>query len=410
MNILLINHYAGSSLHGMEYRPYHFALEWIKAGHKVTIIAASFSHVRSSQPKCLESITTEIIDGIRYIWLKTLEYHGNGLKRVINMLSFAGQLYARSLPIEEPDIVIDSSTYQLTIYGSNKIAKKYGAQLIFEVHDLWPFSPMELGGFSKWHPFIMVIQCAENYAYKNAHRVISLLPKAKKHMISHGMIPEKFVYIPNGIDISAWQLPSSLPEEQIRLLQKLKGEGKFIVGYVGAHGVANALQYFIKAAAILKEQDKIHFLLVGQGSEKEALKHLVKTENLSNVDFLPPIPKTSIPLLLAVMDVVYIGANRNLLYRFGVSPNKLMDYMMAARPVIHAIEAGNDLVAESGCGISLPPEDPNAIADAALHLFEISPEERDAMGQKGRDYVKTYHDYAVLANRFLEVCKWVGPP
>ncbi|MCK4527818.1 glycosyltransferase family 4 protein [candidate division WOR-3 bacterium] len=403
MNILLINHYAGSPYHGMEYRPYYFALEWTKAGHSVTIVAASFSHVRFFQPKCLEPITIEAIDGIQYVWLKTPGYHGNGLKRVTNMFSFAGQLLTMSLPIEKPDVVLDSSTYPLTIFGANKIARKYGAKLIFEVHDLWPLSPMELGGFSKWHPFIMVIQWAENYAYKNAHRVVSLLPEAKGHMIYHGMSPEKFVYIPNGIDVSGWQLSNSLPEEHAKLLEKLKRNSKFIVGYAGAHGIANALQYFVKAAEMEKEEDKIHFLLVGQGPEKEPLQSLAKNKNLKNISFLPSVPKTSIPTLLAAMDALYIGLKHQPLFRFGVSPNKLMDYMMAAKPVIHAIDAGNDLVAESGCGISVAPEDPKAIADAVIHLFKMSQEKRDVIGQKGHDYVKIYHDYAVLAKKFLEV-------
>lgn len=403
MNILLINHYAGSPSYGMEYRPYHFAKEWIKTGHTVTIIASSFSHLRSAQPKCETPITNENVNGIQYIWLKTPEYHGNGFWRILNMLSFTAQLCVRTLSIKKPDIVIDSSTYPLTIYGAAKIAKRCGAQLVFEVHDLWPLTPMELGGLSRWHPFIMVMQHAENYAYKNANRVVSLLPEAKEHMISHGMSPAKFVYIPNGIDVSSWQLSDSLPEEHTNLLKKLKRKDKFIVGYAGAHGIANALQYFIRAAGILREQDRIHVLLVGQGPEKEDLQYLVKTKNLGNVSFLPSIPKTSIPALLAEMDAVYIGWNRNSLYRFGVSPNKLMDYMMAAKPVIHAIEAGNDLVAESGCGISVAPENPKAIADAVLHLFEMSQEERAAMGRQGSDYVKAHHDYSVLARKFLEI-------
>lgn len=402
MDILLINHYAGSVRHGMAYRPYHFAIEWIKAGHAVTIVAASFSHLRYNQPKCDLPITVEAIDGIRYVWLKTPTYSGNGLKRIINMLSFTGQLYARPLPITKPEVVIDSSTYPLTIYAANRIAKRYGARLIFEVHDLWPLTPMELGGFSKWHPFIILMQQAENYAYKNAHRVVSMLPKAKKHMVSHGMSPEKFVYIPNGVDVSAWQLNNALPEEYGDLLKNFKRRGKFVVAYTGAHGNANALQYFIKSAELLKGHDKIHFLLVGNGPEKKALQAMAKTENLHNISFLPSIPKIFIPALLRQIDACYIGWKRKSLYRFGINPNKLMDYMMSGKPVIHSIEAGNDLVAESGCGISVVPEDPEAVADAILALFHMSAEDRMAMGQRGHDYVVTRHAYSALAHKFLE--------
>ena len=104
MNILLINHYAGSPNHGMEYRPYHFGIEWKKSGHKVTIVASSFSHVRFSQPNCSKSISSDVIDGIQYIWLRTPKYHSEYSKCVVNMLSFAGQLYTTSLPIGKPHV------------------------------------------------------------------------------------------------------------------------------------------------------------------------------------------------------------------------------------------------------------------------------------------------------------------
>jgi len=306
------------------------------------------------------------------------------------------------LPIEAPDVVIDSSTYPLTVYGSGRIARKYGCKLIFEVHDLWPLSPLELGGYPRWHPFIVVMQYAENYAYRNAHRVVSLLPKAREHMVHHGMSSEKFIYIPNGIHVSSWRLSDSLPEKHAKLLGKLKRDGKFIIAYTGAHGVANALQHLVKAAGILREHSEIHFILVGQGPEKETLKALAKYADLANVSFLPPIFKSAIPTLLSYMDAVYIGLKRNPLFRFGVCPNKLMDYMMAGKPIISAIEAGNDMVRDSGCGISIFAEDPHAIADAILNLSELSREQREEMGRRGHEYVKSHHDYAVLAKRFIE--------
>ncbi|MCK5642629.1 MAG: glycosyltransferase family 4 protein, partial [Gammaproteobacteria bacterium] len=256
--------------------------------------------------------------------------------------------------------------------------------------------------FSKWHPFIMVMQWAENFAYKNADRVVSLLPSAKEHMISHGMTADKFVHIPNGSDISSLKSDESFPKEHSELIKKMKRRGKFIVGYLGGHNISNALQYLIMAAEIVKNQDEIHFILVGQGSKKETLKSLAKKLNLCNISFLPPIQKSAVSTLLVEMDVVYIGWRREPLYRFGVNPNKLIDYMMAAKPVIHSIDAGNDLVAESGCGISTMPENPQAIADAIYDLHKLPSETRIALGQKGRDYVTTHHDFTILANKFLE--------
>ena len=313
MNILLINHYAGSPFHGMEYRPYHFALEWIKAGHKVIIIAASFSHLRSFQPKCIDPITIEYIDGIRYIWLRTLGYDGNGPKRIINMLSFSWQLYFKSPPLEKIHLVIDSSTYPLSIYGSNRIAKMCGAKLIFEVHDLWPLTPMELGGYSRWHPFITIMQTAENYAYKCCDMVVSILPNALEHMVSHGLEPQKFIHIPNGISVSAWEDIKSVSDEHDRLINTLKNGNLFVLGYAGGHGISNALETLIDAADKLKEES-IAFVLVGKGPEKEKLR--AKASGLNKVFFLPPVPKTCIPALLRKMDVLYVGWQKNPLYRY----------------------------------------------------------------------------------------------
>lgn len=200
MNILLINHYAGSPEYGMEYRPYYLAREWVKMGHNVTIVGADFSHLRIKQPQAGE----EIIDGIRYVWLHTPAYQGNGIGRIKNMLSFLWKLYRQEKRVKgehKPNVVIASSTYPLDIYPAHYIAKKYKAKLVFEVHDIWPLTPMEIGHMSKYHPFIMVMQMAEDYMCRHVDKVISILPKAEPHYREHGLAKGKFVHIPNGVVI-----------------------------------------------------------------------------------------------------------------------------------------------------------------------------------------------------------------
>lgn len=406
MNILLINHYAGSPRHGMEYRPYYLAREWVREGHRVTIIAASFSHLRANNPVLNGVVTEESIDGIRYIWLKTPIYHGNGIGRIFNMLQFVIRLrtYIKTLMAHERiDAVIASSTYPLDIYPARLIQKEQKARLIFEVHDLWPLSPMELGNIPAWHPYIMVMQKAENDAYRYCDHVVSILPCAEPHMRNHGLKPNKFTAIPNGISVDEWQkYDDDLPDEHKKLLLKLKNNKKIIVGYAGAHGIANSLDTLLEAVILFKETD-LYFVLVGQGQEKERLRKYAEEHNLVNITFLPPVIKPQIPALLQFFDICYIGLQREPLFRFGVSPNKLMDYMMAAKPIIYAIEAGNDPVQDAGCGISVPPEDPQAIADAIRTLASMSVAEREAMGQRGKEYVMKHHDYKILAKQFLKV-------
>jgi glycosyltransferase involved in cell wall biosynthesis len=406
MNILIINHYAGSSIHGMEYRPYYLAKEWMRLGHVVTIVAASFSHLHTKSPEVKEILTHELIDGINYIWLKTPRYVGNGGARVLNMLCFAWKLINMQhsiLNLSQPNVVIASSPHPFIIYGAKMIAQSTRAKLIFEVRDLWPLTLIELGGIPYWHPFIIFMQMIENYAYRVADKVVSLLPKADDYMKVHGMVKEKYTYIPNGINVEEWQLDNVFVSELHKsTLDKLKSDGHFIIGYTGAHGLANGLNYLVDSAKLLSNE-KIAVVFIGKGPEKQNLKNLAARYGLNNIFFLPPVIKSEIPNILSYIDTLYIGLLREPLFRFGVSPNKLMDYMMASKPVIYAIEAGNDLIAESGCGISIPPENSKAIADAVRLIMGMNHKERFEMGKKGKSYVLQYHDYRVLANKFCEL-------
>ncbi|MCE5286399.1 MAG: glycosyltransferase family 4 protein [Pelosinus sp.] len=407
MNILLINHYAGSPKHGMEYRPYYMAQEWVKRGHNVTIVAANYSHVRSINPDVDGKLSEEFIDGIRYIWIKTSTYFGNSISRAINMFAFVSRLFRYNCDIcnnNRFDAVIASSTYPLDIYPAYWFATKAKAKLIFEVHDLWPLSPIEIGGMSRWHPFIMVMQMAENFAYKKADKVVSMLPKACQHMQEHGMSKDKFVYIPNGICMDDWiaSRSSTKKSPQIEAIDNLRKDGFFLIAYAGNHSKGNALESILRAADLLKDLP-IKVILIGQGPEKEYLQQLSNSLDLPNILFLPPVRKEVIPLLLSKMDVLYIGMKAQSLFRFGISPNKLMDYMMSGKPVISAIYAGNDIVAESGCGLSILPENPQELAQAIIKLYNTAAEDLVIMGESGKKYVKEHHNYEVLAKKFLNV-------
>lgn len=403
MNILLINHYAGSTQHGMEYRPYYLAREWLRLGHQVQILAASHSHVRTRQPEMNSALQVEILDGIQYHWYQTPAYVGNGIGRVKNMFAFVWAIWRNAAKIAsefKPDVVIASSTYPMDIWAAHRIAKRANAKLVFEVHDLWPLSPMELGGMSKWHPFIMLVQQAEDYAYKYADCVISMLPKAKAHMESRGMKPTKFHYIPNGVDTAEWENSARLPDDVKNSIELIKQRGKPIIGYAGTHGLANALDTLLDAAK-LSQQD-FEVVLVGNGPERDRLAARVQQETLNNVTLLPAIPKATIPAFLRAIDIAYIGLLPEPLFRFGISPNKLMDYMIASIPIVMAIQAGNDPVSETGCGFTVTPGDSVAVRDAILKLTNLSPIERQNMGERGKRFILAEQTYPVLAQRFLD--------
>jgi glycosyltransferase involved in cell wall biosynthesis len=403
MNILIINHYAGTENKGMEYRPYYLAREWKKNNHHTTIVAGTFSHIRTINPAITGKYQYTTEGDIEYLWVKTPEYHTNGIKRFLSMLTFIFRIWIKSKSISKRrkyDTIIASSTYPLDIFPAYKIAKYCKARLVYEVHDLWPLSPMELGGYSKWHPFIMLMQYAENYAYAKADNVISILPNTLSHMVEHGLDKEKWCYIPNGIDPMQWENSEKVSEEISNNIKNIREKYANIVAYTGTFGLANALDSFLDAAKLTIDIP-VAFVLFGKGPFAKHLKERAEKEEFHNVFFFDPVPKNELPHLLSLFDFLYIGLQNQPLFRFGISPNKLIDYMMSGKPVIQAINAGNNMVEEAGCGLSVEPENPAAIADAIRKLCKMTLIKQQESGQNGRQYILKNHTYQYLADNFI---------
>jgi glycosyltransferase involved in cell wall biosynthesis len=406
LNILLVNHYAGTPALGMEYRPYYLAREWVRLGHQVTIVAADHSHYRARQPAPGQAQ----VDGITYRWLPTPAYSGNGWPRMRNVMSFLRQLWTQAPEMAatlRPDVVISSSTYPMDTWVARRIAQLARARLVHEVHDLWPLSPVELSGMSPWHPFALICQSAEDAAYRHSDAVVSMLPKVHAHMAGRGLDLKKLSIVPNGISPEEWAAqPEPLRADVDQALEAARRAGAVIVGYAGSTGLPNALDVLLDAARLLADRP-LRFVLVGDGHERERLAARIADEGLTHMALLPPIPKAQVPAFLAAIDIAYLGWQRQPLYRFGIAPNKLMDYMMAARPVLHSVEAGNDPVAESGCGLTVAPESPEEVAHGLRQLAALSPSERRQLGERGRAHVLQRHAYPVLARQFLAA---VGVP
>ena len=409
MNIVYIEHYAGTPELGMEFRPYYLAREWVRGGHRVQMLAASYSHVRARQPEVGKTARDDTVDGIDYRWYPTRSYAGNGLGRVRNIFEFLRQVWrdtARIVREFKPDVVIASSTYPMDIWVARRLARRCGAKLVFEVHDLWPLSPIELSGMSPKHPFARLCFKAEADAYRDADVVVSMLPCVHDYMASRGLDLRKLAVVPNGISPDDWAAaPQPLRGDVADALARARDAGETIVGYAGSMGDPNALDTLLDAAALLRDDPNgraLRIVMVGDGHSRARLAERVQAEGLANVTMLPPIPKLQVPALLAQVDIAYIGWQRVPIYRFGIAPNKLMDYMMAGRPVLHSVEAGNDPVAEAGCGVTVPPGDARAVADGLIELAALPADERARRGAAGRAFVLEHHTYPVLARRFLE--------
>ena len=405
MNIILMDHYAGSPAMGMEFRPYYMAREWVKKGHNVRIVGGDFSHLRIKNPKIRKDFTTQTIDGIEYTWLRTGEYEGNGVKRAESMMRYVGKLYINAERIArawKPDVVIASSTYPLETYAAKKIAKCAGAKYIHEVHDMWPATLYEVGGMSKWNPFVILMQIAENSAYRHCDKCVSLLPYAEDYMHKHGLAAGKFVNIQNGIVEEDWEKYETIPSEHKAFFKEKKN--KFIVGYFGGHAISNALDKALEVAGEFRNKgdDRILFVFVGDGAEKQNLINRAERENLYNVKFLPPVKKKAIPDLLKNFDCSYMTGTDSPLYRFGLCLNKMYDSMMAGLPVVCAFNAPDTLVKEVGCGIQCDPGNTEEVVLAIDKIASMSEKERRSFGEKGRKRILKDFTYNKLATRFTE--------
>ena len=405
MNILYVEHYAGSPEMGMEFRPYYLSREWVKMGHNVRIVAGDFSHLRGKNPEVEEDFQSGEIDGITYTWVKTGEYSGNGVSRALTMYRFVKKLRQKAGRIArewKPDVVICSSTYPMDTWAGQKIRKKSGAKLIHEVHDMWPISLYELGGMKKSNPFAIVTQMAENSFCRHSDVVVSLLCKADDYLARHGMAREKFRVVMNGVVLEEWEHPTALPEEHEKVLSELRESGKFIVGFFGSVTKSYSVDYLLEAAEKAND-DRAAVVIVGEGNQKEELMKLAGDRLGKSVFFLPRIPKTAIPTLMEKIDCCYVGALKNDMFRFGICMNKLFDSMMSGKPILYAVEAPNNFIRDYRCGITVAAEDADALAEGLRKMLALSEAEREEMGRNGRNAVLEHFTYGKLAKQFADI-------
>jgi glycosyltransferase involved in cell wall biosynthesis len=400
--IWIINHYASTPDTGFGGRHPYLAEALAGRGHNVALVAARQHHLLIDTARAAAKPKIEETAGYRFVRLDVPRYaHAHDRRRILAWFDFAWDL--RLLPRllgEAPDVVLCSSPSLVSYLGAERLARRTGARLVFEVRDIWPLTLVELGGASPRHPFIRFLQWIEDRAYRNADRVISNLPRAVDHMVTRGFDPAKFAWIPNGF--SQAEVSEALPLDPGFAAELPRDV--FLVGYVGTLGLSNGLEPLLDAAALLRDRKDIAFLLVGGGREKAALVAHAAREGLGNVHFRDAVPKRQVPSLLARCDVCYAGLRRRGLYRYGIALNKLFDYLAAGRPVLLAADAGGYRpVEEAGAGCEVPPEDPTALAEAILAMRASPPETLAEMGARGRALAYARHEYGTIAARLEDV-------
>lgn len=395
--IWVINQFAGTPESGWGERHFYFSKHWIQAGYQVRIISGSFNHVFRKTVDVEGLYEYEEYDGVDFFWVKTPRYKATSIFRFYSMLVFMFRVML--LPVKEigrPDVAVVSSMPIFPILSGYWLKRKYGARLLFEIRDIWPLTLQLLGNKSPNHPAVQFIGWFEKLGYRRADAVVSLLPNAKGHIESVAGRPVHFHYVPNGIDAESIGY-EEIPEDLARQIP----QDKFVVGYAGTIGLANALEYFVEAAIGLKDEPNLFFVIVGDGYLKAELE--AQTKGLPHILFYPKIRKAQVQKLIARFDLAFVGRNDTPLFRHGVSANKYFDYMLAGKPILDSNNHIKDPVELSGCGLIVQPDSSEAIAEGIRAFLKMPEEERRAMGERGRRFVLREHGIPELAARYSKL-------
>ncbi len=392
--LLWINHFAVSPADGGGTRHFELGRELTRHGWTVTIAASDFhlhsrGYTRRAGPEHRHPIS-EQLDGVHFLWLWAAPYTRNDWRRGWNWLSFARSL-ARWRPNEDrPHVVIGSSPHLFAALAGARLARDFGVPFVLEVRDLWPESLLAVGARPgvAYHALDR-IACS---LYRRAERIIVLARGVGEHLARRGVAPEKIVYIPNGASVCTNGAGSPAGAAA-------PNSGTLTLVYAGAHGPANGLEVVLDAAALLAAEP-VRFLLVGDGPAKPSLLRRAAERGLANVEFRDPVPKAEIPALLAAAHAGLMVLRDAPLFAYGVSPNKLFDYLAAGLPVVCNVPGEvAAMLRESEAGEQAADASPQALAAAIRRLLQRPSEERERMGRAGRAWVAREHSRAALGER-----------
>jgi len=400
MNIWFVNQYAITPSQAGPMRHYDLARELVERGHGVLIIASDFDHFSHVKRRLSDTkeCRTELVDGIRYVWLNSPEYSHNGGRRIWNMVHFAFSVVRRSTALSRdspPDVIIGSSPTLFAALAARLAARRLRVPFVFEVRDLWPKSLVELGNISEKHPIVFALSIIERHLYRAAAHVVTLLPGTIDYITQSGARPHAVSWIPNGVSLKS-----------LECMPRTDTAKPFIALYAGAHSTANPLDSVLDAAAILDQRGldkRIQIHLVGNGPQKARLQARAQNERLKSLKFFDEVPKYAVTTLMEQADALLLPLRKSALYKFGVSPNKLYQYMAAARPLVFTSGSCNNPVQEAGAGITVQSEDPLALADGLENLSSLPEHELRSMGMRGRQYVEAHHSMSDLGRRLERI-------
>lgn len=406
MRILYVSQYFPPEIGAPAARVHELSRAWVRAGHTVTVLTAFAHHPTGIKAPRDRGVLTrrERIDGIDVVRTYVYAAPNRGiLRRMASYASFmASAVLIGGWRVHRPDIVIGTSPQLLCAVAARAISRAYASPFVFEVRDLWPESILAVEAMGE-NAVVRALKAVAHALYERADRIVTVGEGYRRRIHDlYGIPLEKMAVLPNGVDPTLFR-PGSRQND----VRREYGWGdRFVVLYLGTHGMAHALDKVLQSARLLQNDRRILFAFVGEGAEKDALRRVAREMALPNVQFIDAQPKARVPSFYAACDLGLVPLRRASLFQ-DVLPSKIFEYLAMERPIV--LSVGGDakqLVEAAGAGEYVPPEDPEALALAVRRLAE-DPERRAAMGRRGREYVLAHFDRSRLAERYLGILRGV---
>jgi glycosyltransferase involved in cell wall biosynthesis len=398
MTIWCISKYASVPKYGTAPRLFYLAKGFISLGHKAILITSDANHF-AKYPETDKTYNHEEVEGVSVCWIRTRKYRKTAsISRILSWLDFERRLFffdAKTLP--KPEVVIVSSLSIFTVLFGIYLKRKFSSRLVFEVRDIWPLTMTEEGGFTRWHPLVLLIGLIEKLGYKHADLIVGTMPKLDMHVRNILGYDRPFLCSPLGFNPDDYQKTTA---SESNPFSATFPKGKIIIGYAGSMGITNALEPFIGAIKLLRDHAEIHFMLVGGGDLRPAFEK--ELYGCGNVTFLPKISQGEVKSFLAKCDILYLSTKNSRVWEYGQSMNKVVEYMLSGKPIMASYAGFPSMINEAGCGRFIPISSPEALRDVILELIALGQAALVKMGADGREWVWEHRRYPILSKWYID--------
>jgi glycosyltransferase involved in cell wall biosynthesis len=380
-------------------RGYLIMREFARMGYQ-SIIITSDSNQLAEVPVLETSYLAQEVDGLQLRWIRTMKYgKAKSLRRILSWLDFEWRLWRMpKTELPAPDVVIVSSLSLLTILNGFLLRHHYRCRLVLEIRDIWPLTITEEGGFSRWNPLVLGLGFIEKLGYRYADAIVGTMPNLGEHVAGVLGQPKTTHCIPMGVDEATLAEGDLLPTDYV---EKYFPKDKFIVAHAGTIGITNALDTMLDCAEAMKGDNKVHFLVVGEGDLRGHYQR--KYAHLPNLSFAPRVPKQMVQSVLSRCDLLYFSVHVSKVWKYGQSLNKVIDYMLAGKPVVASYTGYPSMINEADCGTYVPAGDVDALRIEVQRYAALDPVQRGEIGRRGRDWILTHRRYETLAKSYLAI-------